>query len=107
MSELYPNKFIQLDESRIYVMNTLFNLPEIYMIACLMDFFSNSSQYIKCPEGVKFGEFFMSYNSIFQDIRTAVDWVHSKVWDMFISTIIQHSVCFNFSVLKFYLNLLL
>ncbi len=25
--QLYPNKFIQLDESRIYVLNTLFNLP--------------------------------------------------------------------------------
>ncbi|KAK2148096.1 hypothetical protein LSH36_516g01008 [Paralvinella palmiformis] len=25
---MYPNKFIQLDESRIYVLNTLFNLPE-------------------------------------------------------------------------------
>ncbi|MPC39759.1 Cytosolic purine 5'-nucleotidase [Portunus trituberculatus] len=76
--ELYPNKFINLDENRIYVMNTLFNLPEIYMIACLMDFFSNSNQYVKCTEGVKFGDFFMSYNSIFQDIRTAVDWVHTK-----------------------------
>ena len=44
--ELYPNKFIQLDESRIYVMNTLFNLPEIYMIACLVDYFSNSTEYV-------------------------------------------------------------
>jgi len=24
---LYPNKFIQYDEQRIYILNTLFNLP--------------------------------------------------------------------------------
>ncbi|XP_066947175.1 cytosolic purine 5'-nucleotidase isoform X5 [Macrobrachium rosenbergii] len=76
--ELYPNKFIQLDESRIYVMNTLFNLPEIYMIACLIDFFSNSPQYVKLPEGIKSGDLYMSFKSIFQDIRGAVDWVHMK-----------------------------
>ncbi|XP_063607172.1 cytosolic purine 5'-nucleotidase-like isoform X1 [Penaeus indicus] len=76
--ELYPNKFILLDESRIYVMNTLFNLPEIYMVACLIDFFSNSPQYVKLPEGIKSGELYMSFKSIFQDIRGAVDWVHIK-----------------------------
>lgn len=77
--ELYPNKFIHLDESRIYVMNTLFNLPEIYMIACLIDFFSNSPQYVKMLEGIKSGDLYMSFKSIFQDIRAAVDWLHMKV----------------------------
>ena len=43
--ELYPNKFQQLDESRVYVLNTLFNLPETYLLACLIDFFTNSPQY--------------------------------------------------------------
>lgn len=43
--ELYPNKFLQLDESRVYVLNTLFNLPETYLLACLIDFFTNSPQY--------------------------------------------------------------
>merc|ERR1719244_507570 len=31
ISMKYPNKFLQLDEKRIYVYNTLFNLPEIYL----------------------------------------------------------------------------
>jgi len=43
--ELYPNKFQQLDESRVYVLNTLFNLPETYLLACLIDFFTNSPEY--------------------------------------------------------------
>ncbi|XP_044738301.1 cytosolic purine 5'-nucleotidase isoform X2 [Chrysoperla carnea] len=74
--ELYPNKFLQLDESRVYVLNTLFNLPETYLLACLIDYFTNSRQYTASVNGIKVGELFMSYQSIFQDIRGAVDWVH-------------------------------
>ena len=60
-------------------MNTLFNLPEIYMVACLIDFFTNSPQYVNLNEGVKSGDLYMSYKSLFQDIRSAVDWVHIHV----------------------------
>lgn len=76
--ELYPNKFLQLDESRVFVLNTLFNLPETYLLACLVDFFTNSPQYAEQVDktGVKYGELFMSFKSIFQDVRGAVDWVH-------------------------------
>lgn len=74
--DLYPNKFLQLDESRVYVLNTLFNLPETYLLACLVDFFANSPKYQHEKTGVKIGELFMSFRSIFQDVRCAVDWVH-------------------------------
>lgn len=74
--ELYPNKFLQLDESRVYVLNTLFNLPETYLLACLIDFFTNSPQFTRDKTGVKKDELTMSFNSIFQDVRNAVDWVH-------------------------------
>lgn len=73
--DLYPNKFLQLDESRVYVLNTLFNLPETYLLACLVDFFTNSPKYQDEKTGVKIGELFMSFRSIFQDVRSAVDWV--------------------------------
>ncbi|KAK4883563.1 hypothetical protein RN001_006882 [Aquatica leii] len=76
--ELYPNKFLTLDESRVYVLNTLFNLPETYLLACLVDFFTNSPQYTGSKNGVKCGELFMSFESIFQDVRSAVDWVHGQ-----------------------------
>ena len=42
IAEMYPNKFIQLDDN-IYVLNTLFNLPETYMLACIVDYFKNTS----------------------------------------------------------------
>lgn len=74
--ELYPNKFLQLDESRVYVLNTLFNLPETYLLACLVDFFTNSPGYNKTKTGVKCSDMFMSFKSIFQDVRNAVDFVH-------------------------------
>ncbi|KAJ3614116.1 hypothetical protein NHX12_017692 [Muraenolepis orangiensis] len=77
--ELYPNKFIQRDDTeRFYILNTLFNLPETYLFACLVDFFSNCDRYASCETGFKDGDLFMSFKSMFQDVRDAVDWVHFK-----------------------------
>ena len=42
---LYPNKFIALEEKRIYVYNTLFNLPEIYLLAAIIDYFAKHKEY--------------------------------------------------------------
>uniref|UniRef100_A0A672NRW8 Cytosolic purine 5'-nucleotidase n=1 Tax=Sinocyclocheilus grahami TaxID=75366 RepID=A0A672NRW8_SINGR len=77
--ELYPNKFIQRgDTERFYILNTLFNLPETYLFACLVDFFTSCSRYASCETGFKDGDLFMSFKSMFQDVRDAVDWVHFK-----------------------------
>ncbi|KAI6235841.1 putative cytosolic purine 5-nucleotidase [Aphelenchoides besseyi] len=78
IEELYPNKFLHLSDKRVYVLNTLFNLPETYLVACSVDYFDNSPLYQPTSDktGVKSGEVVMSYKSIFQDIRNAVDWVH-------------------------------
>ncbi|XP_058652243.1 5'-nucleotidase, cytosolic IIa isoform X3 [Onychostoma macrolepis] len=77
--ELYPNKFIQRgDTERFYILNTLFNLPETYLFACLVDFFTSCSRYTSCEMGFKDGDLFMSFKSMFQDVRDAVDWVHFK-----------------------------
>lgn len=76
--ELYPSKFLALDESRVYVLNTLFNLPETYLLACLIDFFTNAPKSSATSTGITCGDLFMSYKSIFQDVRSAVDFVHEK-----------------------------
>ncbi|VBB28465.1 unnamed protein product [Acanthocheilonema viteae] len=78
IEELYPNKFLHLSENRVYVLNTLFNLPETYLVACIIDFFNNSPNYVPTEDrtGIKSGDIYMSYRSIFQDIRNSVDWVH-------------------------------
>ena len=41
----YPNKYLNYDESRIYVLNTLFCLPEIYLLASIINFFTSSPNY--------------------------------------------------------------
>ncbi|XP_019358294.1 PREDICTED: cytosolic purine 5'-nucleotidase isoform X1 [Gavialis gangeticus] len=77
--EHYPNKFIQRDDTeRFHILNTLFNLPETYLLACLIDFFTNCDRYTSCETGFKDGDLFMSFRSMFQDVRDAVDWVHYK-----------------------------
>ncbi|XP_071747848.1 cytosolic purine 5'-nucleotidase isoform X2 [Lepeophtheirus salmonis] len=76
--EKYPNGWIQLDDSRIYVVNTLFNLPETHFLACIVDYFTNSPEYIASEHGFKYGEVFMSFKSIFQDVRSSVDYVHCR-----------------------------
>ena len=45
MYKYYPNKFLNFDESRVYVLNTLFSLPEIYLLACLINYFNTSEQF--------------------------------------------------------------
>ncbi|XP_078668539.1 cytosolic purine 5'-nucleotidase-like isoform X3 [Branchiostoma floridae x Branchiostoma belcheri] len=80
ISELYPNKFIQPqpNDDRIYVLNTLFNLPETYLLACLIDYLTNAPGSIMEKTGVRIGDVFMSYMGIHNDVRAAVDWVHIK-----------------------------
>uniref|UniRef100_H2Z2V5 Cytosolic purine 5'-nucleotidase n=1 Tax=Ciona savignyi TaxID=51511 RepID=H2Z2V5_CIOSA len=73
----YPNKFIQLDDTkRYYICNTLFNLPEIYLQACVINYFSTTDGYVKKTEGVQRGNLMMSYATIHTDIRSAVDSLH-------------------------------
>jgi len=74
----YPNKFLQLDEKRIYVYNTLFNLPEIYLLACLIDYFQTNKNYKEVKDGFLAGDLHMSFKSVFQDVRGSVDYVHME-----------------------------
>uniref|UniRef100_A0A8C4HDI1 5'-nucleotidase, cytosolic II, like 1 n=1 Tax=Dicentrarchus labrax TaxID=13489 RepID=A0A8C4HDI1_DICLA len=73
----YPNKFIQRDDTeRFYILNTLFNLSETYLYTCLVDFFTRCTRYTKLLKGYQHGDLFMSYRSMFQDVRDAMDFIH-------------------------------
>ncbi|CAF0851050.1 unnamed protein product [Brachionus calyciflorus] len=72
----YPNKYLNFDESRVYSLNTLFNLPEIYLLACMINYFTTSPLYEHHETGVSSGDIFVSFKAIFQDIRSAIDYVH-------------------------------
>ncbi|XP_056147214.1 cytosolic purine 5'-nucleotidase-like isoform X7 [Lampris incognitus] len=73
----YPNMFIQRDDTeRFYILNTLFNLSETYLYACLVDLFSRCSRYTNLLKGFQHGDLFMSFRSMFQDVRDAMDFIH-------------------------------
>uniref|UniRef100_A0A3B5L6E7 5'-nucleotidase, cytosolic II, like 1 n=1 Tax=Xiphophorus couchianus TaxID=32473 RepID=A0A3B5L6E7_9TELE len=76
----YRNKFIQRDDTdRFHILNTLFNLSETYLYACLVDFFTRCTRYSNLQKGFQHGDLFMSYRSMFQDVRDAMDFIHDTV----------------------------
>ena len=57
---IYPNKVQRKDDSRIYVMNTIFNLAETFLICALIAHFDKKEEYVECYDGwVKNGNLFM------------------------------------------------
>uniref|UniRef100_A0A8C7UVR9 5'-nucleotidase, cytosolic II, like 1 n=1 Tax=Oncorhynchus mykiss TaxID=8022 RepID=A0A8C7UVR9_ONCMY len=75
--DYYPNNFIQRGNTdRFYILNTLFNLSETYLYGCLVELFTRCSRYVNCQKGFKYGDLFMSFRSMFQDVRDAMDFVH-------------------------------
>ncbi|CAH8606308.1 unnamed protein product [Dicrocoelium dendriticum] len=73
---MYPNKFIKYDEKRIEIMNTLFSLPEIHMLSCIIHFLTTDPSHVLQEKGVMKGNLYMSYTSIYEDVRAARDWMH-------------------------------
>lgn len=76
---MYPNKFVKYDESRIIIMNTLFDLPKMYILACVIHIFHNDPKYTKVEHGVKLASVYMSYHSIHEDVDNVVNWMHQGV----------------------------
>ncbi|XP_052770663.1 cytosolic purine 5'-nucleotidase-like isoform X3 [Mya arenaria] len=82
--EMYPNKFVQLDENRFRIFNTLYELPIMYVLACVVDLFSHDPAYTSSPcfcrksTGIQSGDLTMTYSSIYQDVIVATDIVHCK-----------------------------
>ncbi|XP_065882915.1 cytosolic purine 5'-nucleotidase-like isoform X2 [Dysidea avara] len=78
IERLYPNKYVQASEDRFFILNTLFHLPETFIIAALINYFDHHPDYEKTPNGVQCGSLLLSYKSIHQDLRNAVDWAHME-----------------------------
>nr|CDS29471.1 cytosolic purine 5' nucleotidase [Hymenolepis microstoma] len=76
LTMMYPNKFLKYDESRIVIMNTLFDLPKIYLLSCVIHMFHNDDKYLKMENGVQLDTIYMSYHSVFDDVEAVFDWMH-------------------------------
>ncbi|XGW06126.1 hypothetical protein V3C99_016449, partial [Haemonchus contortus] len=79
--QYYPNKHINLEESRIFVLNTVFNVPETFLLASVIDYFEHRTEYEKLPlkEGYsrKDTQQVLLYSAIFDDCRKTIDWIHT------------------------------
>lgn len=79
--ELYPNKNLAPTSSRVYILNTLFNLPESCLLAALVHYFDRKDSAGKDSvtlkrKGIRLGSTMITYRNIFQDTRAAVDYAH-------------------------------
>ncbi|KAK0053983.1 cytosolic purine 5-nucleotidase [Biomphalaria pfeifferi] len=74
---LYPTMFVQMDETRFRIFNTLYELPLIYILACLIDYFNNNTEYNQTRLGVRAGDVTMTYESIYNDVNAAMEYVHA------------------------------
>ena len=66
INKIYPGKIQRKDESRIFVMNTLFNLAETFLIAALVDSFDHKEDWEKTATGWRKDGEEITFTIIFQ-----------------------------------------
>jgi len=76
IKSIYLGKIQRKDDKRIFVMNTVFNLAETYLVAALIDHFE-SKEDTECTETgwVKDGQE-VTFAKVFKDLRSAIDDMH-------------------------------
>ena len=52
---------------------------ETFALSALVNFFDNHKDYTSVPTGVESGSLLISYKSMQQDVRRAMDWIHVEV----------------------------
>ena len=63
---MYPGKLQIKDDKNIYIMNTLFNLPETFLISALVDYFDNNEEYENTDKGWTKQDSLTSFVQVFQ-----------------------------------------
>lgn len=46
------------------------------MLSCIINLLTSDPEYVQMETGVKKGNLYMSYTSIYEDVRAARDWMH-------------------------------
>lgn len=62
---MYPGK-LQINDKNIYIMNTLFNLPETFLISALVDYFDSNEEFENTVEGWTKQDSLTSFAQVFQ-----------------------------------------
>ena len=66
---MYPGKIQNKDDERIFIMNTLFNLPESFLMAALINYFDENEEYEGTTEGWSRENVCLSFTELFQASR--------------------------------------
>ena len=82
MRAVYPSGRVRNDPKRMFVMNTMFNLPEMCLISQMIQWFQSQPGVQKNESGVIFNERSFTFGGMFQDLRDAIDDMHVTSLDM-------------------------
>ena len=63
---MYPGKIQNKDDKRIFIMNTLFNLPESFLTAALINYFDDNEEDEGTTEGWNKQNTSLSFTELFQ-----------------------------------------
>ena len=77
IKKIYPGKIQRKDDARVFVMNTLFNLAETFLIAALIDFFDNRKEFEVTTEGWRKEAETFTYEMLFKVMT--LSWFSSSV----------------------------
>ncbi|CAJ0589865.1 unnamed protein product [Cylicocyclus nassatus] len=81
--QYYRNKHIALERARIFVLNTVFNVPETFLLSAVVDYFERrvGAEYEGLNDKIGYkkinGEQIVLFSTIFEDCRNAIDWIHT------------------------------
>eukprot|EP00092_Neocalanus_flemingeri_P082218 GFUD01102881.1.p1 GENE.GFUD01102881.1~~GFUD01102881.1.p1 ORF type:complete len:304 (+),score=78.52 GFUD01102881.1:29-940(+) len=76
IKSIYPGKIQRKDDKRIFVMNTVFNLAETYLVAALINHFECKEDTVCTATGwVRDGQE-VTFAKVFKDLRAAIDDMH-------------------------------
>ncbi|KAI0979017.1 hypothetical protein GJ496_000745 [Pomphorhynchus laevis] len=79
INEIYPNAYALFSADRYYVLDSLFHLPVIYILAVLIDYFCKNPNYTIEAHGVTTdNDVYISYEAIFEDVRISTDDIHHE-----------------------------
>jgi len=82
---LYPHKIIKKDNDRIFVMNTLFNMPETFLFAAIVDLYNRREGMERMEHGwrdTNNQNNEISFRKLFQDLRSGVDYIHMESMEL-------------------------
>lgn len=50
---------------------------ECFVLASIIEVLTTDKEYVQLEDGIKRGSIYMSYTSIYEDVRNVADWMHS------------------------------